>query len=50
MNGTLEDLRQLSERLAEEYAWTAADATLFVLTNTANVVATLAVARRIDWP
>ena len=33
--GTLEDLRQLSERLAEEYAWTAADATLFVLTNTA---------------
>ena len=35
MNGTLEALRQLSERLAEEYAWTAADATLFVLTNTA---------------
>ena len=35
MNGTLEALRQLSERLAKEYAWTAADATLFVLTNTA---------------
>ena len=35
INGTLEDLRQLSERLAKEYAWTAADATLFVLTNTA---------------
>ena len=35
MNGTLEALRQLSERLAEEYAWTEADATLFVLTNTA---------------
>ena len=35
MNGTLEALRQLSERLAREYAWTAADATLFVLTNTA---------------
>ena len=34
INGILEDLRQLSERLAEEYAWTAADATLFVLTNT----------------
>ncbi len=33
MNGTLEALRQLSERLAKEYAWTAADATLFVLTN-----------------
>ncbi len=34
-NGISEDLRQLSERLAEEYAWTAADATLFILTNTA---------------
>src|SRR6266516_5403118 len=31
INGTLEDLRQLSERLAKEYAWTEADATLFVL-------------------
>jgi hypothetical protein len=34
-NGVLETLRQLSKRLAEEYAWTAADAALFVLTNTA---------------
>jgi len=33
INGTLEALRQLSERLAKEYAWTEADATLFVLTN-----------------
>ena len=33
IKGTLEALRQLSERLAKEYAWTEADATLFVLTN-----------------
>src|SRR6266487_1574239 len=32
-NGISEDLRQLSERLANEYGWTEADATLFVLTN-----------------